>query len=199
MGTGTACAGASGSTPPFALGPSANAADLRKRPVRPALVGVGGSVQTVAFGGSHTQLRLPAAPCASTTARQSHAPPRSKRLRRRPSRFLDAGGRVRLDGHFFTEALLLRVDENVDRHHGTMLARRTSSSIRPQNSGEGFRLPDSHWYTTALPAAPICSANSVCVSRRFRRKRSSWRAQSDGTRGQSGSVGLGANREYDCR
>lgn len=35
---------------------------------------------------------------------------------------------------------------------------RSSRSIRCQNSGEGIRFCDSHWYTTARPAAPRRSA-----------------------------------------
>jgi hypothetical protein len=44
-----------------------------------------------------------------------------------------------------------------------------SCSIRFQNTDDGLRLRDPHWYT-ALLAAPICAANSRCKRPTVRRR-----------------------------
>jgi hypothetical protein len=56
------------------------------------------------------------------------------------------------------------------RHDGPPTAARaagacSSLSTRCQSMGDGVRFLDSHWYTTAFPAAPILRANPSCVSR----------------------------------
>ena len=47
---------------------------------------------------------------------------------------------------------------------------RLSSWIRCQNTGEGVRFLDSHWYTTAFPAAPISRASAGWLSSNSERR-----------------------------
>lgn len=61
-----------------------------------------------------------------------------------------------------------------------------NASTRLHNTGDGLRFLDSHWYTTALPAAPMRRANAPCVRRSCCRNTRGCSSYSVGTSG-SGS------------